>query len=458
MKYTIGVDLGTTNLCALLVNSKTYEVECISSEKNDTLIVSSDPACFEQDAGAIVDKTLKLIKELIIKADVEASDVSGVAITGQMHGVVLVDSELHPMTPLYTWRDRRSETTGVLDEVSARLPEKYEDTTGCRLAGGFGGATLAWLLKNSANKSDITSYKALSIADYLAAVLTGRICTDYSNAASWGIFDISHNKWYDDMLSRLEIPVEMLPEVVKSGKVLGCVLPEIAEKTLLHSEAKVWVPVGDNQASYFGATQAEQNMAVINIGTSGQITIPASNIYTENGMETRPLPGGDYIWVGATLCGGWSYEYLAKFFLDVITKLGHVEIERDVLYDRMKSLLGVTSASCGGGLSVITTFSGTRSGVGSQSGRIIGIDEGNLTAGNMIYGFLSGIVEELASMLPKSDLVGGWDELVATGNAIRLNPAMLKIIEDVFGKKCEMSIVSEEAASGAAFIAIKVGE
>ena len=455
MNYTVGIDIGTTNICVLLAEVETYNVVAVRSCKNNTLIPSDNPACFEQDAGIIVEKVLKLLAELVNCSAVEKSAITGIAVTGQMHGVVLIDAELKPVTPLYTWRDRRADEEGFLAGVLGKIPQNYQQRTGCSLAAGFGGLTLSWLLASEESRSRLASCKALTIMDYLVGVLSGRLCIDYSNAAGWGIYDIINNKWYGDMLEAMAIPEDMLPEIICSGEVAGYLTPVAAEKISLSERVKVYVPIGDNQASYYGAGKGRKGAAVINIGTSGQITVPSDSICVGAGLETRPLPNAGYILVGAILCGGWAYDYLAGFFVDVIENLGGISISKDTVYDNMKSLLQRYNVQKGAGINVVTRFSGTRSGIGRQRGSIEGIDEGNLRAGNLIYGFLQGIIVELAEMLPESYLAEGRiKEMIATGNAIRLNPQLLEIIGDVFSTGCVLSQVEEEAAAGAAFVAI----
>ncbi len=458
MRYAIGIDIGTTSLCALVAEAESYNVIEVKSCKNDTLIASDNPACFEQDAAIIIDKVIALLGELVRDTKVDTALISSIAITGQMHGVVLLNDNLEPITPFYTWRDRRAEDCGWLDTLSSRLPAAYNLRTGCKLSAGFGGLTLSWLLNTASEKEIYAGCKAVSIMDYLALKLTGRFCTDYSNAAGWGIFDIVDNVWYADMLKVMGIPENMLPEIVCSGEVLGTLKSDLAAQIKLLAEVKVYVPIGDNQASYYGAGKGKKGVTVVNVGTSGQITVPSDSICIDNGLETRPLPNAGYILVGAILCGGWAYDYLASFFIDVINKLGGIEVDKDQVFERMKNLLNATYGAKGAGIAVDTRFSGTRSGIGEQTGSISGIDEGNLKAGNLIYGFLHGIILELADMLPAEYLEGGnIQELVATGNAIRLNPVMLDIITDIFSKNCVLSQVKEEAAAGAAFVAINNG-
>ena len=454
-KYTLGVDIGTTNLCVVLIENASYKVCRVVSKKNDTYIPLNDSSAYEQDAQKIIIFMFELFREMIAVSEVDVSEIEGIAITAQMHGVVLTDEHLELKSPLYTWRDRRSETGGALDRLRRKLPEDYESHSGCRLCAGYGGATLAWLFENEALSEKFQGCTAMTIADYLAALLTGCVATDYSHAASWGIFDIVNNCWYTDMVASLGIDLDILPDVLPGGSVVGKVLPERAEELNLAEDIKVWVPIGDNQASFYGATKAEQGVAVINLGTSGQITLPSETVCVEKGIETRPLPGGGYIYVGAILCGGWSYAYLASFYKDVLQKLGGIEIDNDLLYARMRKLM--PSGFCTD-LEVDNRFTGTRDGVGIQKGSIKNISEANLLTENLTYAFLRGIVQELADMVPDSENHSSWDVLRATGNAVRLNPVLLEIIADVFGVETEMAITTEEAASGAAFFAINCGE
>ena len=137
MNYIVGIDIGTTNICALLAEMETYNVAEVCSCKNDTLISSSNPACFEQDAVMIIEKVFALLRELVGKVAVAEDSICGIAITGQMHGVVLIDSDLKAVTPLYTWRDRRADEDGFLADIMEKIPQGYQERTGCSLAAGF---------------------------------------------------------------------------------------------------------------------------------------------------------------------------------------------------------------------------------------------------------------------------------------------------------------------------------
>ncbi len=178
--------------------------------------------------------------------------------------------------------------------------------------------------------------------------------------------------------------------------------------------------------------------------------MPRADYVYNKELDAWPMPLGGFRHVGAALCGGWSYAYLMRFFQSAAREFCGLELSDEVVYGRMNEL--AESACPGaGGLVADTRFSGTRKDEAVR-GSIAAIDTTNLTPANLTRAVIEGIVGELYSMLLASGATGAA-KLVASGNAVRRNPALRGVIRRTFGLECRMSGVPEEAARGAGYAA-----
>ena len=441
MNIVISLDIGTSKLCALAFDPKIHKVLATCSMPNDTDIKNLAPELHEQDPQQIFHKCFDLIQTLLSK--ISALEVIAIAISGQMHGVLLINQQLEPITNLITWRDQR--TAKILS--SLKLNASIFKQTGCKLSSGYGGATLAWL---NANHKITSNMRAVTIADYLTASLTGIITTEPTHAASWGIFDLTKGCWHKALIATLNIPEFVLPQVVPTAKPIGPIAPQQAKILGLSEQVQVCTPIGDNQASVIGSIGLATDSAVINVGTGGQISIPITKYaYTEQ-LETRPMPFKGYIQVGASLCGGWAHAYLKDFFYKVIKDIADIELDNATIYKKINHL-ALQAQPGATGLLADTRFSGTRL-EPNVLGSINNIDRNNLTPHNLARAFMEGIINELLDFSHHADLTN-IKKIVASGNAVRKNSSMQQVITKIFNRPCHIKETTEEAALGAAYAA-----
>jgi sedoheptulokinase len=446
----VSIDLGTSKLCAVAVDHGTARPLAIRSCPNDTHVPRLSGDLHEQDPVRTRELCFELIRQVLRDEAVAGQPVDAIGISGQMHGVVLVGRDLRPVTNLITWRDRRTareDTPGSISESLALLDADAEQRTGCRLAVGYGAATLRWIERNGLMPADCT---ALTIAGYIAASLSGVVAIDETHAASWGIFDVSGNEWDRECVSRLGIRAGLLPEIRLSGQPLGELTDSARETLGVEGRAIVCSPVGDCQASVIGSAGFSTDTIVLNLGTGGQISIPSIGFaYTEE-LDAWPMPFGGYLQLGAALCGGWAYAYLKQFFGQIVHEICGVELSDEAVYERMNALAASASPDAGG-LVADTRFSGTRKDK-SAKGCITGIDTTNLTPANLSLAVLEGIVRDLHSMWLTSGSRHA-NRLIASGNAVRRNPVLRSVIGRAFDVECLMSSLPEEAARGAGYAA-----
>jgi sedoheptulokinase len=453
MTTIVSLDIGTSKLCALALNIETLEPLAVHSITNDADILDLPEDFHEQDSTRLRDRAFELLAKLLADTAVRRQDIAGLSITGQMHGVLLVDPDLRPTTNLITWRDRRvlqAGKPGCLDEARQAVDAAGSRRAGCRLCAGYGGATLYQLARNGGLSKHVA---AMTIADYVAACLTGVIAMEPTHAASWGLLNLRSRQWDSEIIRHLGLPSEILPPIRSISAPPARVRADLAQSLGLPPAAQLCMPIGDNQASIIGVAGLARDVAVVNLGTGGQVSIFQSGPGWVDGFETRPMPFGGYVLVGASLCGGWSYAYLRRFIQELVRQFTGVELDRSTVYERMNRLAADSPANAGG-LTVNPYFSGRRDDPDLR-GTVLGIDTQNLTAGNLARAFIEGMVRELADLFHAAD-TAGVARIAASGNAVLENDLVRETIEAFFGRRCCRSPHQEEAAFGAAYAAAMV--
>ena len=137
-------------------------------------------------------------------------------------------------------------THPVIDELRSNV--EISSQCGCMLGLGYGGSIIHWLKSNDPVLFE-RDLQALSIVDFVVAQLTGKVATDVTMAASWGIFDIRQSGWNESLLSELQLPESILPEIKPSATPLSTLLPRYLRLWPLKDDVQVCTGIGDNQAS-----------------------------------------------------------------------------------------------------------------------------------------------------------------------------------------------------------------
>ncbi len=452
MNILLGIDIGTTKICAIAFDIDSGKVIAIRSAANDTSI-SREPDASEQDASKIINITIKLLAEVADSIG-DSSKIAGIGVTGQMHGVLLVSLDGHPLTPLINWQDQRGnhiyKPTGrtYTDEVQSRIGEDLVTQTGTNPATGFGGVTLFRLAKTSGISKDAT---ALTIHDYLVRHLTGVSATDATDAASWGIYDVEgETGWLPGIESCLDIPAGLLPKVLPTGSIAGTLLLELASKTGLPAGIPVAIAIGDNQASFIGSVPSIEESLLFNIGTGGQMSVTSDTFKHDVRLDTRPLIKGKWLKVGASLCGGSAFKILADFFSQVGTDLFGQSVSPESLYNKMTTL-AESIPEDDNIPDFAPYFYGTRTDP-TRTAQLLGINTTNFTPAHLSKSIIRGMAYELVSYYESAG-VAQPGYIVGSGNGFRRNPVLRNEFEFRFNKQIMLPPNEEEAAVGAALTA-----
>lgn len=437
----LALDIGTSKLCALAYDPAADAVTAVRTVPNDTDIADLPAGRHAQDPRRIEARCRGLLRELLAEPAVDRAAVKAIAFSCQMHGLLLVNPDGQPLTSLVTWRDQ-----GMADHVE---PLNTADLagparTGCRLAAGYGALTLAHWAQARALPAQAV---ALSIADFVVASLCGILATEPTLAASWGLLDLVHSDWDASRVQQLSIPQAVLPALHPSAMPLGALTRAAQAGLDLPASVAVCAPVGDNQASVIGVAGWEPDICVLNLGTGGQVSLLRSDYAFDPALETRPLPFGGFLQVGASLCGGWSYAYLCNFYREVVQQFSGRALSADEVFATMNRLAEAAGPEAGG-LTADTRFGGTRQDPAVR-GAITGIGVDNLHPGQLAHAVVEGMVRELAEMVRRPGMPG-IRRVYASGNGVRRNPLVPDAVARHFRAPCVLSTTSEEAAFGAA--------
>jgi len=424
----IGIDIGTSKISVVAVDIKSGELT-VYDAANSAAISSPNEWEKIQDAEKIYAITVGLLERAI-----QNNDIACIGITGQMHGIVYLDGVGTPASPLYTWQDGR----GGLFAGQKTYAQMLNAAT------GFGSVTHYYNTVNNLIPEAATTF--CTIQSYTAMRLTGasKPILHQSDAASLGLYDIKNKNFDKSAVKKAGMDCRYFPETTTQTVLMG-----------KYKSISVSVAIGDNQASFLGSVREPDKTVLVNVGTGAQVSFMAgAGAAARAGLEVRPYLENANLMVGSSLCGGYAYSLWKKFIQKTLEALD-VKFEGDI-YQKLNLAAQSVFESGDDGLEISTKFKGTR-GNPQECGFINGINEKNLTPQNFTLGILKGITGELFDMFEAQDKndTGKFDTLAGSGNGIRRNPVLQRLLSNKFKMPLTISPHSEEAAYGAALFGMK---
>jgi len=459
MTVIVSIDLGTSKITGLAVDVAQGTIVARGTVLNDadvTRDADRSRGRSEWDAGRIAELGCQCLRDVAQRLGERSKEIAGIGITGQQHGVVLVDFQSKPLTPLINWQDRRGHdpmpATGrsYLETARERLGETAVERTGCRLHAGFSGLTLFWLQENGLLPA---AGRACFIMDLFGSVLTGSPpITEPSCAGSSGLLNVRTRSWDTEAIGALGLPLELFLEIREANQSIGRLAATAAETTGLPAGTPVFAPIGDHQASFLGSLRNIREDVLVNVGTGAQVAVYTDGDRFAPPIELRPLPIRKNLLSNVGLAGGWSYQVLENFFRRTCRDVFQVDAASAV-YETLNRLAAAVPRGCDG-LVCDPHFSGRRADP-SRRGAFRGVTPQNLTPGHFARAVLEGMAHSLAEGY-RSILASGnrpHRRVVAAGNAFRENDVLRESVRDAFGLPLAFTRHREEAAFGAALTA-----
>lgn len=439
MAIVLGIDLGTSSIKAMLLNT---DIGVIGLETEGYSVDIPQSGYAEQSPSMWWACTVNVMRLLNDRYPSDYAQVEAVGLSGQMHGLVMVDNEGIPLRPAILWLDQRSgkQAKTVGEAFSFEQMGKLLHN---RVFPGFASCSLLWLKENQPEVFEKISSIMLP-KDYLRYLFTGKIGTDYSDASGTGMFNTGAWRWSDEFINHFGIRSDIFPECGHSVEIAGYITKEAAKLTGLRIGTPVLYGAGDQPAQSIGNGLVYEGALISNIGTGGQIACFSKTGLYDKFLRTHTfchaLPNAFTIF-GATLSGGMSLNWLAS-------KLLHV--------NNFKALdNGASEIPAGsGGLIYLPYLSGERTphmdvhAKGMFFGMTLGLDERHFTRAMM-----EGVVYSLKDSLELIRQIGIKSQKIIASGGGSSSPLWLQMQADIFEMDVHVCAVKEQACLGACILA-----
>jgi sugar (pentulose or hexulose) kinase len=439
MGYYIGIDIGASFIKGALFDQKKLKVKNIIKiitpistlkQKNN-----QDSIRFEVDCDLYEKPVRKIISELLAVEN----NVNGIVFSTQMHGMVLVDSDLKQLTPFIGWQDERmyekfSRNMTWLDFMISKLKNVDTSKTGIKLRSGLMGCTLFWLKEKGLLKK-YKNAKTLFLGDYIGAKLTkGKLLVHPTNACGSALFNTEKNCWDEEILKALSIDKSFLPEIASTDKVVG-------NFNVKGRKIPVFVSVGDMQAAIVGSLVglSEINEVCINIGTGSQVSSISAKFKTGD-YDIRSYFDNKYLNTITFIPAGRALNVIIKFIEDIGEKVFN---KTDI--DVWGKLLNFKNKKESGEL--ISDISFFKNGISTKvKGGIFDITEKNLTIENLFFSVLDRMAENYFIAYKKLALQA--DRVICAGGLGRKIEPLRLLIKKKFSKTVLLAPFEEETLAG----------
>lgn len=447
--YLLGIDVGTTGSKALLIGA---DGAVKASATTGYPMFTPQPLWAEQNPADWWAATVTSVRRVLDEGGVEPAQVAGVGLTGQMHGLVLLDAQGQVLRPCIMWNDQRTavQCAAITQKVGA---ERVLQLTGNPVLPGFTAPKLVWVREHELEVYGRVATVLLP-KDYVRYRLTGGFFSEVSDASGTSLFDVGRRRWSEEMLEALDVPREWLPEVTESPVVSAHVSADAAKETGLLEGTPVVGGGGDQAAQAVGTGIVAEGVVSVTIGTSG-VVFAASDAYRvepEGRLHAfcHAVPGTWHL-MGVMLSAGGSF----RWYRDALGDLERIRAEESGqdAYDLLIEAAAEVPPGCEG-LLFLPYLSGERTPYPDPNARgvFFGLTLRHGKA-HLTRAVLEGVTYGLRDSLELMRALGlSIEQVRASGGGAR-SSLWRQILADVFDTEIVTVNVTEGAAYGAALLA-----
>lgn len=439
MAYLLGIDLGTSGVKSILMD-RDGNLRAVCRQEYSFDIPKEGWA--EQDPQTWWEAAANTIRGVLEKSGITPSEVDGIGFSGQMHGMVALDSDGCPVRKAMIWCDQRS--AAQAERIRTLIGEqRLREVTCNRIAVGFQTSSLLWMKETEPQNYERTNLVVLP-KDYIRYRLTGGLSTEVTDAAGTLALDVRQGSWSDELIRTLELRRELYPPVHLPDSPAGTVTAAASKETGLAPGTKVYHGGADQVMQAIGNGIIEPGQVSVTIGTGAQVFAPLSGMVYDPGLRSHTFNNfrkDSWYFMGAALSGGLSLRWLQDVVMDGMS------------YQEMNSL--VSSVPRGSeGLLYLPYMAGERTPHMDPHARgmFFGLTL-NHGRPHLIRSVMEGVVFSMRDCL---DLFYGMGQscskVIASGGGARSAP-WLQMQADVFNREVCTSRMPEQAAVGAAISA-----
>jgi xylulokinase len=316
MKLALGIDVGTSGTRALVVDGAG---KLVSQATRPHAISHPRPVWSEQDPHEWWLATSGAVRAALDAANLSGSDIAAVGLSGQMHGLVMLDATNQVIRPAILWNDQRSVVE--CEELTEKIGAERLLQIACNpMLAGFTAPKIAWVAKHEPDAMKRARHILLP-KDYVRFMLTGDFATDVSDGSGMLLMNVPERKYAPEILSVLGIDEKILPKLYESPYVTGTVNAKAAESTGLAAGTPVVGGAGDQAAAAVGNGVITEGVSCATLGTSGVIfaatdrllvDIPKGRVHS----FCHAVPGKWHV-MGVVLASGGSYQWIRNNLAEV---------------------------------------------------------------------------------------------------------------------------------------------
>jgi len=439
MASVLGIDIGTSSAKVMLLDVERGVIG-VESRGYDVLIPQIGYA--QQDPDTWWEAVISCLSRLRTRYSREYREIVSVGLSGQMHGLVMVDRKGKPVRPAILWLDQRTkEECGELDRILST--QLKADVLRNRIFTGFALPSLLWVKKHEP-ECFRNIHKVMQPKDYIRYKLTGMMGAEVTDASATLMFDVVKRDWAWPVIDLCGFPRELFPQCHESGEIQGTVDRECSELTGISPRVQVIYGMGDQQAQSIGNGVFREGMFICNVGTGGQVSAFSNDPVYDAGFRTQTFchcTGKAYTIYGAILNAGMSLKWLKNNILG------------ESHYDRLSRMAGSVPAGSGG-LIFLPYLTGERTPHmdADARGMFFGLHLAH-TGSHMARSVMEGVAFALRDCMTILEQVGGSCKGMISSGGGAASPVWLQIQADVLDKEIHVCSVSEQACLGACMLA-----
>lgn len=448
----IGIDLGTSFIKGGLLDLERLAVTRVRRAPFPAALPGLPPGHHEVDPRQVMDAARGLVDELAAASEL----VEGVALCGQMHGLVLTTARGEPRSNVITWQDGRALEPhpagqgAYFDLLRQRISSEHLRQLGNELRPDQPLARLFWLAEQG-RLPDRDLFLA-SLPDFVAASLCAATpCTDLTNAAAHAALNLETGDWHWELLAGLGLDSLGWPRILPHGAVVG-------RLRLAGRDVPCYTPVGDYQASLLGSLLAEDELS-LNVATGAQVSMARPGLVFGD-CATRPYVGEP----GRGISAPSRVQAAGRCLITVpnvpagrslaalVRLLSELAVMQDVaLADPWPAIVAAAAAVSRPRMHVDLAFFDSSCG---DQGAITHIREEELTVGHLFRAAFENIVDNFYAAALRLAPEPSWRGLALSGGLVQRIPFLRDLIDERFGVPSRLSPTEEDTLLGLLALAL----
>ena len=448
MAFLLGIDVSTTATKALVIDERGNVITTASDEYE---FFTPRPLWAEQNPADWWRACVSAIRRVLEK--IPAREIAGIGLTGQMHGLVLLDAEGNVLRPCIMWNDQRTaKQCAEITELGGGAKNLLR-LIGNPILPGFTAPKILWVREHEPHLYARAAHILLP-KDYLRYKLTGAYATEVSDASGTALLDVAKRNWSDELLQAIDVPRAWLPDVFESSVVSAKISADAANETGLLQGTPVVGGGGDQAAQAVGTGIAQEGIVSVTLGTSGVVFASSDSYRLEpNGLLhafCHAVPNKWHL-MGVMLSAAGSF----RWFRDALgeqEKRNAESAKRDA-YEILTQEAARADAGCEG-LIFLPYLTGERTPYPDPHARgaFFGITLRHRKE-HFVRAVLEGVAYGLRDSLELMRALGlNISQVRASGGGAR-SELWRQILADVFNSEIALVNITEGAAFGAALLA-----